>query len=53
MLAELQSLEAAQVTTKTLQQAEARLLALSDALSQRYFLPIERPDRSSQGSLLG
>ena len=29
------------------------LLALSDALSQRYFLPIERPDRSSQGSLLG
>ena len=31
----------------------ARLLGLSDALSQRYFLPVERPDRTSQGSLLG
>ena len=53
MLAELRSLEAEGVTGKVLQGLEVRLLALSDALSQRYFLPIERPDRSAQGSLLG
>ncbi len=53
MLAELQGLEAAKVTEKVLQGLEARLLGLSDALSQRYFLPVERPDRTSQGSLLG
>ncbi len=53
MLADLQSLEAENVTEKVLQQLEVRLLALSDALSQRYFLPVERPDRSTQGSLLG
>ncbi len=53
ILAELQSLEAADVTTKVLQNAETRLLALSDALSLRYFLQFDKPDRSSQGSLLG
>ena len=53
MLAELESLEATHVTEKTVQGLEVRLLALSDALSQRYFLPVERPDRTSQGSLLG
>ena len=53
MLAELQSLEATEVTPKVLQRLESHLLTLSDALSQRYFLPVERPDRSAQGNLLG
>jgi uncharacterized alpha-E superfamily protein len=53
MLAELDSLEAENITETLLQGFESRLLALSDALSQRYFLPVERPDPSTQGSLLG
>ena len=53
MMAELQSLEAENVSSEALKQLEAKLLGLSDAVSQRYFLPVERPDRSSQGSLLG
>ena len=53
MLSELQSLEAAQINEAVARRIEVRLLALSDALSQRYFLQIDRPDRSAQGSLLG
>lgn len=53
MLAELQSLDGANLTDAGVQRIEVRLLALSDALSQRYFLQFDRPDRSSQGSLLG
>lgn len=53
MLAQLHSLEAANFDETTIKDIEVRLLALSDALSQRYFLQIDRPDRSAQDSLLG
>ncbi|GAA0265169.1 circularly permuted type 2 ATP-grasp protein [Alteraurantiacibacter aestuarii] len=53
MLADLLSLEAAGVTEEAVQEVEVRLLSLSEALSQRYFLQVERPDRNTQGSLLG
>ena len=52
-LAQLQSLDAADVTQSVVQHLEVRLLALSEAISQRYFLPMERLDRSAEGSLLG
>ena len=53
LLASLQSLEAAHVTDAIVQELETRLLGLSDAISQRYFLPVDKPDRASEGSLLG
>jgi len=53
MLADLQSLEAENVSEAVIQQIEVRLLALSGALSQRYFLQLDRPERSLQDSLLG
>lgn len=53
MLADLQSLEAESVSEAIIQQMEVRLLALSEAMSQRYFLQLDRPERSSLGSLLG
>jgi uncharacterized circularly permuted ATP-grasp superfamily protein/uncharacterized alpha-E superfamily protein len=53
MLAHLQSLEAANVTEKVLQTFEARLLGLSDAVSLRYFLQFDKPDRATPDSLLG
>jgi uncharacterized circularly permuted ATP-grasp superfamily protein/uncharacterized alpha-E superfamily protein len=53
MMADLQSIEAADVCEAKIQQIEVRLLALSDALSQRYFLQLDRPDPGAQGSLLG
>lgn len=52
LLAELQSHEAADVTAKWVQQIETRLLGLSDAVSQRYFLQFDKPERSGQESLL-
>ena len=53
MLSRLQSMEAANVDDSIVKEIEVRLLALSDALSQRYFLQIDLPDRSTQGNLLG
>ena len=53
MLSQLQSLEAAEVDDKMVKAIEQRLLALSDALSQRYFIQIAPPDQTTQGSLLG
>lgn len=53
MLAQLQSVEAENLNEKVLQQFEAKLLGLSDAVSVRYFLQFDKPDRSVQNSLLG
>ena len=52
LLAQLHSLEAGSVNADSIQQFETSLLDLSDAVSQRYFLQYDRPDRSFQGSLL-
>jgi len=52
MLSQLQSLDAGQVDGAVVKAIEVRLLGLSDALSQRYFLQINRPDSGTQGSLL-
>lgn len=53
MLAQLQSLDATSIDEDGVREVEVRLLALSDAVSQRYFLQVDRPDRSSLGRLLG
>lgn len=53
MLSQLQSLEAADLTGKLLHQFETKLLALSDAVSLRYFLQVDKPGRNAQDSLLG
>ena len=52
MLAQLRSIEADSVEDAHLQDIETRLLALSDAISQRYFLQYERSDPPVQDTLL-
>lgn len=52
ILAPLQSLTADAITDRHLQDIETRLLALSDALSARYFLQFEKLDDRTNGSLL-
>lgn len=52
ILAPLQSLTADAISDSHLQDIETRLLALSDALSARYFLQFEKLDDRANGSLL-
>lgn len=52
MLASLRSLEADSLDDAQLQDIETRLLALSDSISQRYFLQYERADPPVQDTLL-
>ncbi|MFT4025381.1 MAG: circularly permuted type 2 ATP-grasp protein [Novosphingobium sp.] len=52
MLAILRSLEADSIDDAQLRDIETRLLALSDAISQRYFLQYERADPPVQDTLL-
>jgi len=51
-LAQLRSLEADGIEDEQLQDIETRLLALSDTISQRYFLQYERDDTLTQDNLL-
>lgn len=51
-LARLRSLEADGIDDRQLQDIETRLLALSDMISQRYFLQYERADPTMQDALL-
>ena len=52
MLAHLQAMECDTIDDAQLQDIETRLLALSDAISQRYFLQYERSDPPVQDTLL-
>ena len=52
MLASLHAMECGSVDDFQLQDIETRLLALSDAISQRYFLQYERSDPPVRDSLL-
>ena len=52
ILAPLQTLTIEDVTSDKLQEIETRLLALSDAIATRYFLPFETPESREQGTLL-
>ena len=52
ILAPLQTLPVEELTSAKLQEIETRLLGLSDAIANRYFLPVERPETREQGSLL-
>ena len=52
MLANLHAMESGSVDDFQLQDIETRLLALSDAISQRYFLQYERSDPPVRDSLL-
>ena len=53
LLAPLRGLPVEQLDQPTLARIEERLLALSDTIAVRYFLPIERNDRRIAGNLLG
>lgn len=52
ILAPLQVLTVDEITGETLQEIETRLLALSDTIASRYFLPFEKPESREQGGLL-
>lgn len=52
MLANLHAMESGSVDDAQLQDIETRLLALSDAISQRYFLQYERSDPPVRDTLL-
>ena len=52
MLASLRGMECASVDDHQLQDIETRLLSLSDAISQRYFLQYERSDPPVRDTLL-
>ena len=52
LLAPLQTLAVEELTSSRLQEIETRLLALSDTIATRYFLPIEKPETREQASLL-
>lgn len=53
LLAPLESLTVDMLDNAGLAQVEAQLISLSDAISTRYFLPIDRVDTPLAGSLLG
>jgi uncharacterized circularly permuted ATP-grasp superfamily protein/uncharacterized alpha-E superfamily protein len=53
LLAPLEGLTVDQLDNDALAAVDERLLALSDTISTRYFLPIERVDKQLNGSLLG
>jgi uncharacterized circularly permuted ATP-grasp superfamily protein/uncharacterized alpha-E superfamily protein len=53
LLAPLEGLTVDKLDNDTLAQVDKRLLALSDTISTRYFLPIERIDNRLAGILLG
>jgi uncharacterized alpha-E superfamily protein len=52
ILAPLQSQSVADIDADMLQGIEMKLLALSDRLSERYFLPGEKAEPRSQGPML-
>ncbi|MEO6093085.1 MAG: circularly permuted type 2 ATP-grasp protein [Novosphingobium sp.] len=53
VLAQLETITAAEFTHEHLLDIEQRLLALSDTISARYFLQYERPESSPGDALLG
>lgn len=52
ILAPLQARAVADIDSKTLQEIEIQLLALSDRMAERYFLPGEKVETRQQGSML-
>ncbi len=52
LIAQVESLEAEAITSELLQDIELRLLALSDAIAQRYFLQFEKEAKSNSASFL-
>lgn len=52
ILRSLESLTIDQITGNELQEIEARLLGLSDAISERYFLQYEKSDKVAQDNFL-
>lgn len=52
LLAQTESIEAADLTPAALKDIEVHLLALSDMIAQRYFLQFEKEDRAHSASFL-